>query len=231
MARRHLLLLPGLLCDAALWRHQVETLADIAEVTVGDLTRHDSIPAMAEQVLAEAPGSFALAGLSMGGYVAQEIMRQAPDRVERLALFDTNARADTAAQVATRKDLIRISQTGKFKGVTPRLLPNLVHPDHLKVPAIAGVVMEMAERVGQEAFTRQQTAILNRKDGRQDLEGIRVPTLICCGRQDAITPVALHEEMHAHIFGSRLVVVEHAGHLTPLEQPNAASAVMRYWLA
>ena len=89
----------------------------------------------------------------------------------------------------------------------------------------------MAERVGQEAFTRQQTAILNRKDGRQDLEAIRVPTLICCGRQDAITPVALHEEMHAHIFGSRLVVVEHAGHLTPLEQPHAASAVMRYWLA
>ena len=231
MARRHLLLLPGLLCDAALWRHQVETLADVAEVTVGDLTRDDAIPAMAERILAEAPSSFALAGLSMGGYVAQEIMRQAPERVERLALFDTNARADTEAQVATRKDLIRISQTGKFKGVTPRLLPNLVHPDHLKVPAIAGVVMEMAERVGQEAFTRQQTAILNRKDGRQDLEAIRVPTLICCGRQDAITPVALHEEMHAHIVGSRFVIVEDAGHLTPLEQPHAASAVMRYWLA
>ncbi len=154
LARRHLLLLPGLLCDAALWRHQIETLADVAEVTSADLTRDDSIRAMAERVLGKAPDTFALAGLSMGGYVAQEIMRQAPERVERLALFDTNARADTAAQVGVRKELIRISQTGKFKGVTPRLLPNLVHPAHLKVPAIAGVVMEMAERVGQEAFTR-----------------------------------------------------------------------------
>ena len=110
------MLLPGLLCDAALWRHQVETLTDLAEVTVGDLTRDDSIRAMAERILAEAPKTFALAGLSMGGYVAQEIMRQAPERVERLALFDTNARADTEAQVATRKDLIRISQQGRFKG-------------------------------------------------------------------------------------------------------------------
>ena len=119
MAQRHLLLLPGLLCDAALWRHQIATLTDLVEVTVGDLTRDNSIPAMAERALAEAPRTFTLAGLSLGGYVAQGVVRQAPERVERLALFDTNARADTEAQVATRKDLIRLSEMGGRKGVTP----------------------------------------------------------------------------------------------------------------
>jgi pimeloyl-ACP methyl ester carboxylesterase len=166
----------------------------------------------------------------MGGYVAQEIMRQAPERVERLALIDTSARADTEAQVTSRRDLVRLSEIGTFKGVTPRLLPNLLHPDHLEVASIAHVVMEMAERVGQAAFVRQQQAIMTRKDGREDLEQIRVPTLLLCGRQDTLTPLALHQEMHAHIVGSKLVVVEDAGHLAPLEQPHAVTAVMRYWL-
>jgi pimeloyl-ACP methyl ester carboxylesterase len=231
LPQRHLLLLPGLLCDAALWRHQIAHLDDVAEITVGDLTQDDSVSAMAERVLAGMPRSFALAGLSMGGYVAQEIMRQAPERVERLALIDTNARADTEAQVATRRELIRLSELGKFKGVTPRLLPNLLHPAHLGIDAIAGAVMAMAERVGQAAFKRQQHAIMTRKDGRPDLEAIRVPTLIACGRQDAVTPVELHEEMHALVVGSKFVVVEDAGHLTPLEQPHAVTALMRYWLS
>lgn len=230
MPKRNLLFLPGLLCDAALWRHQVENLADAADPTVADLTRDDSIAAMAERVLGEAPRTFALAGLSMGGYVAQEIMRQAPERVERLALIDTNARADTEAQGTTRRELIRLSEIGRFKGVTPRLLPNLLHPDHLKDPAIAGVVMDMAERVGQDAFRRQETAIMTRRDGRSDLEAIRVPTLILCGAQDILTPVALHQEMHERIDGSRLVVVERAAHLAPLEQPVAVTAALREWL-
>lgn len=129
MPDRHLVLLPGLLCDHALWAHQAEHLSGIADVMIGDLSRDDSIVAMAERILEEAPDTFALAGLSMGGYVAQEIMRQEPERVERLALIDTQARADSAEQVKTRKDLIRIAGMGKFKGVTPRLLPNLIHHD------------------------------------------------------------------------------------------------------
>ena len=229
--QRNLILLPGLLCDAALWRHQITHLADTVTVSVADLTQDETVAAMAERVLAGAPKTFALAGLSMGGYVAQEIMRQAPERVERLALIDTNARADTAAQVETHKQLIRLSEIGKFKGVTPRLLPNLLHPDHLKVPAIADVVIAMAGRVGQDAFKRQQHAIMTRRDGRSDLEAIRVPTLIVCGRQDTLTPVALHEEMQARIDGSKLVVIEDSGHLAPLEQPHAVTAVMRTWLA
>jgi pimeloyl-ACP methyl ester carboxylesterase len=228
---KELVLLPGLLCDAALWAHQVVHLADTVRVTVADLTHDDSIPAMAERVLAAAPRSFALAGLSMGGYVAQEIMRRAPERVERLALLATNARADSAEKAATRRELIRLADLGKFKGVTPRLLPNLVHPSRLKDPAVADVVMEMAHRVGQAAFKRQQTAIMNRTDGRAELSAIRVPTLVICGRQDALSPVDLHREMADGIVGARLVVVEDCGHLSPLERPYAVTALMRYWLA
>src|SRR3954469_816450 len=182
--RRNLVLLPGLLNDGALWRHQVENLQDLAEITVGDLTQDNAIPALAERVLAGAPERFALAGLSLGGYVAQEIMRQAPERVERLALVDTNARADNEEQRKARGDLIKLSEIGTFKGVTPRLLPNLVHPSRLSDPAVAGVIMDMAERVGQEGFQRQQEAIMNRKDGRGDLSAVAVPTLVMAGRQD-----------------------------------------------
>jgi pimeloyl-ACP methyl ester carboxylesterase len=230
LEKHHLLLLPGLLNDAALWAHQSQTLADTVEVHVGDLTRDDNVEAMADQILATAPRTFALAGLSMGGYVAQEIMRQAPERVERLALLDTSARADTEDKRHNRAELIRLSEMGKFKGVTPRLLPTLIHPSRLKDPAVADVILDMAERVGHEAFIRQQTAIMNRKDSRPDLAAIRVPTVIIVGRQDALTPVALAEEMAQGIEGARLVVIEDCGHLSPLEQPHAITAVLRYWL-
>jgi pimeloyl-ACP methyl ester carboxylesterase len=230
MTRKPLILLPGLLCDAALWGDQIAVLADICDVTVGDLTRDPSIPAMAECVLSAAPGRFALAGLSMGGYVAQEIMRRAPERVERLALIDTSARPDTAEQGRTRADLIRQSLLGKFKGVTPRLLPNLIHPSRMNDPAVADVVLAMAERVGQEAFTRQQTAIMGRVDGRGDLPAIHVPTLVLCGRQDVLTPPAFHQEMADAIHGATLIVVEDCGHLAPLERPAAVTAAMRQWL-
>lgn len=166
----------------------------------------------------------------MGGYVAQEIMRRAPERVERLALLNTNARADSEAQSQTRRELIRLSEIGKFKGVTPRLLPNLIHPSRLKDEAVAGVVLQMAERIGQDAFKRQQMAILARVDGRGDLPAIRVPSLIVCGREDALSPVALHAEMAEAIPNAKLVVIEECGHLSPLERPQATSDAMRAWL-
>lgn len=231
MARKPLIFLPGLLCDAALWAHQAQDLADVADVTVGDLTQDSVIAAMAERVLAVAPDRFALAGLSMGGYVAQEIMRREPERVERLALINTSARPDTAAQTKTRRELIRLSQIGKFKGVTPRLLPNLIHPSRLKDPTVADVVIGMAERVGQEGFTRQQTAIMGRVDGRGDLHAIRVPTLIICGREDLLTPPVVHEEMAAAVHGARLVIAEVCGHLAPLERPEIVTPALRQWLA
>jgi len=225
-----LLLLPGLLCDRLLWQPQIEALADKVEPMVADLTRDDSMAGMARRVLAGAPPRFALAGLSMGGYVAQEIMRQAPERVLKLALLDTSARADTPEQSRRRHDLIALSERGQFHGVTPRLLPLLIHRDRFGDTALVDTITAMAENVGAEAFRRQQTAILNREDGRADLGRIAVPTLIVCGREDALTPLDLAEEMAAFIPGARLEIVEHCGHLTTLERPDQVDGALREWL-
>ena len=230
-ARTPLLLLPGLLCDAALYRGQIAGLADIAAPIVGDLTRHDSIAGMAAAMLAETPDYFSLLGLSMGGYVAQEIMRQAPHRVIRLALLDTSARADTDEQRARRHGLIELAGKGQFKGVTPHLLPQLVSRHRLADQDVVDTVTGMAERVGHDAFVRQQTAIMNRPDGHADLGRIACPTLVLCGREDALTPVALHEEMAAAIHGAALVIVEECGHLSTLERPEAVNPALREWLA
>jgi pimeloyl-ACP methyl ester carboxylesterase len=223
--------LPGLLCDHALWAHQAAELSDIADIQVADLTKADNVVAMATQVLATAPAHFALAGLSMGGYVAMEIMRRAPERVLGLCLVDTTARPDTDEQRERRIALIKLAKMGKFKGVTPRLLPALIHPDRANDPAVAGVVMEMAERVGRDAFLRQQNAILGRIDSRPFLGDIKVPTLCIVGRDDAITPPDRLEEVAAAITGGRCVVLDHCGHLAPLEQPVQTTELMREWLA
>ena len=225
-----LVLLPGLLCDAALWRAQVEGLGVVAEPLVIDLTRDDSLGGMARRALAAAPPSFALAGLSMGGYVAQEIMRQASERVSKLALLDTSARADTPEQTARRRGLIELSEKGEFKGVTPRLLPLLIHPARHEDKPLTDVVTGMAERVGREAFLRQQKAIMGRPDGREDLRRIACPTLVLCGRQDALTPLALHEEIAGLVPGAKLQVVDDCGHLSTLEKPLTVTAALRQWL-
>ncbi len=226
-----LLLLPGLLCDEALWRPQMAALADIAAPVIADLTRSASIRGMAEDALAAAPARFAVAGLSMGGYVAQEIMRQAPDRVERLALLDTSARPDTPEQSARRRGLIELASKGTFKGVTPRLLPYLLHPDRLDDKPLVETVLGMAERVGKDAFLRQEEAILGRVDGCEDLRRIGCPALILCGAQDSSTPPELHHEMAAYVRHARLVEVPDCGHLSTLERPEAVTAALREWLA
>ncbi len=225
-----LVLLPGLLCDAALWAHQAMWLADLADIVIGDLTGHDTVAALADSVLRAAPERFALAGLSMGGYVAFEILRQAPDRVSRLALLDTSARPDTVEQSRRRRGLIALARRGKFKGVTPRLLPLLIHPDRMTDAALTGTVITMAERVGLEAFLHQETAILHRRDSRPTLAEITCPTLVLCGRQDALTPLALSAEIAAGLPRARLAVVEDCGHLSSMERPQAITVLLRDWL-
>lgn len=229
-SRMPLVLLPGLLCDAALWRHQTDTLADLADMTIADVTQEDQAGPMAQRILAEAPEEFALAGLSMGGYLAFEILRQAPDRVTRLALLDTSARADTREKTKLRQDLIDLAQTGEFKGVTPRLLPRLIHPARMGDAALVGSVLAMAERVGRDAFVRQERLLMLRPDSRHDLSLIHCPTLVLCGRQDGLTPLAESEEMAEKIPRAKLVVIEDCGHLSAMERPRAVSAVLRYWL-
>lgn len=231
MSKPPVLFLPGLLCDQALWAHQTNHLSDIAEGLVADLTQDSSIPAMAERVLRAAPPHFALIGLSMGGYVAFEILRQAPQRVTKLALLDTQARPDTPEARQQRQGLIDLAQKGEFKGVTTRLLPRLIHNSRLMDDALTGVIMRMAESVGREAFARQQTAIMNRVDSRPDLPDIKCPTLVLCGREDALTPLALHQEMVQLIPGTVLSIVEDCGHLSALERPHAVTAMLRHWLS
>lgn len=225
-----LVLIPGLLCDHALWAHQLANLDDIADMTVADVSRDDSIAGMARTVLADAPDRFALAGLSMGGYVAHEIMRRAPGKVDRLALLDTSARPDTPEQSSRRRGLIELAEKGRFKGVTPRLLPLLVHPDRQQDEPLTDAVMGMAARIGKDAFLRQQHAILGRIDSRPQLEGYAAPTLVLVGRQDALTPVAAGEEMAGLIPDATLVVIEECGHLSTMERPEQTTAALRDWL-
>jgi pimeloyl-ACP methyl ester carboxylesterase len=230
--KQGLVLVPGLLCDAALFAPQVGALADCADTWIPDLRAQSSLAGMAETILREAPFErFALAGLSMGGYVAMELMRQAPARVERLALLDTRAAPDTPEESERRRELIRLAQTARgFTPVTSRMLPLLVHASRLKDAPLVQVIRDMADRTGIEGFVRQQTAIIARPDSRPGLADIAVPTLVLCGREDAITPLACHEEMAALIPGASLVVVETCGHLSTLEQPAAVNPALRDWL-
>ena len=226
-----LILVPGLLCTQALWQPQVDGLADAARIAVtGEHTRHTDIGAIAAAILAAAPPRFALAGLSFGGYIAFEIMRRAPHRVDRLALLDTTANQDSDERRKLRRDLIKQSQMGRFIGVTDRLLPQFIHPDRLGDRALVDTVKQMALDVGRDGFIRQQTAIIGRPDSRRDLAGIECPTLVLVGRQDVLTPLALHEEMQAAIPGAQLSVIEDCGHLSTLERPEAVNQALRRWL-
>jgi pimeloyl-ACP methyl ester carboxylesterase len=228
--RTSLVLLPGLLCDERLWRDQARDLGDIADTTIPDLTLDDSVSAMAKRVLGAAPRRFALAALSMGGYVAFEILRQQPDRVTRLALVDTSASLDTPQRRAQRLAGIESLRHGRFFGVTARMLPQLVHARHVNGP-IGEEVRAMAKRVGGDAFLRQQNAILNRPDSRPLLASIQVPTLVAVGDSDILTPPSDAEEMHRSIVGSSFHVFASCGHLPPMELPEETSALLRRWLA
>ena len=225
-----LVLLSGLLCDGALWQYQLRALEGLAACHVADTARQDKVEAIAKDVLALAPRQFALAGLSMGGYVAFEIMRQAPERVLKLCLLDTSARPDTAEQKEKRRLLLIMAQRGQFKGVTPRLLPSLIHPDRLQDAELTEIVTSMAERMGRDAFRNQQTAIMNRPDSRPCLKKITCPTQVIVGYEDVLTPPDIAREIADGIKGARLDIVGDCGHLSPLEKPDEVNAIMKRWL-
>jgi pimeloyl-ACP methyl ester carboxylesterase len=228
--REPLLLLSGLLSDGALWRAQVDDLAHVAAPVIPDLSRDDTIAGMALRALAAAPPRFALAGLSMGGYVAMEIVRRAPERVTRLALLDTSARTDTPEQAERRREAIRLAETGGFDRVADRMLPNLVHPDRLGDAALVSAIRAMAARLGKDGFLRKQRAIMGRVDSRPHLPRIACPTLVLCGREDVSSPLALHEEMASLVPGARLAVVERCGHMSAMERPVEVTGALRRWL-
>lgn len=232
MNKLPLVLLPGLLCDAQLWQPQVEALSDIADIWIADHTRADTMAGVARDVLADAPfARFALAGLSMGGYIALEILRQAPQRVAKLALLDTAAGPDLPQQTQTRMEFIALAERGDFVRVTEALLPLLIHPARLRERSLTDTIKSMAENTGRDAFLRQEKAIMSRADSRALLATIACPTLVLCGRQDALTPLARHEEIAAGVKGARLEVIADCGHLATLERPTEVTAALRRWLA
>ena len=226
----HLILIPGLICTKDVWAPQVAGLGDLARITIVDHSKVDTMKALAADILAAAPERFVLAGHSMGGYAALEIMRQKPGRVEKLALLATSARLDKPDVEARRRDLIRIAGRGRFRGMSSVLLPSLVHEDRLEDRALIDTIYKMAKETGAEGFVNQQQAILSRRDSRESLGDISCPTLILVGMDDERTPLNLSEEMASTIPGAELVTLARCGHLPTLERPTAVNAAMRDWL-
>lgn len=220
-------LLPGLLCDDTMWTAQSDALTNCADVIVPDFRFLDSFAAMAQLVLDAAPARFSIAGHSMGGRVALEVFRMAPEKVERLALLDTGVHPRGPQEPAKRQELIDIGYREGMAAVAARWLPPMLHPDHM---ALLPVLTEMVLRSTPESFEKQQRALLNRPDPRPLLAQIHCPTLVLCGRQDTWSPVAQHEEIAASIEGAKLVVVEDCGHMAPYEQPGAVTAALQAWM-
>jgi len=221
-----LVLIPGLLNDAELWRDQVVDLADISRPEVADITRGTTLAALAQDVLAQAEPRFALAGFSLGGIVAQEIMRLVPERVTHLALLDTTMLADGPERAAERQRLIEIARNpGKFHGFGDKLLDTYLAPKNRQDADMVARVRGMTERLGPEVFVRQ--SLIDRPDGRETLRTLHCPTLVLCGEYDILTPPQLHRDMAIDTPNSRLVILTDCGHLTPIEAPQAVSNALR----
>jgi pimeloyl-ACP methyl ester carboxylesterase len=223
-------LIPGLGTDSRLYGGQLAALWQFGPVMVANQTRKDSMAAIAEDVLAHAPERFALAGLSMGGYVAFEILRQAPGRVLKLALLDTTARPDTPEQTERRRAQIETVRAGEFSEIPGLLFPALVHANRRNDQGLRAAVGEMFFDIGPEAHIRQQTAIMGRPDSRPLLPSIRCPALVLVGDGDELTPPAIASELAEGIGGSRLVIVPECGHLSTLERPDFVRATLVEWL-
>ncbi|HEY4360819.1 MAG TPA: alpha/beta hydrolase [Bryobacteraceae bacterium] len=231
-----LVLLPGLLCDARVWRDQVEALDDVAQCTVPDYGSLDSIAAMAEHVLATAPPEFSLAGHSMGGRVAFQVIRRAPERVKRLALLNTGAdcRQPGAAgeqEERNRMVLVDLARTQGMRAMGMKWLPPMMPPQRMEDAALVEEILQMVERKTPEIFFAQQRALLGRPDANPVLSTIQCPAMLLSGREDTWSPPSRHEEMAAKIPGSRVVIVAESGHMAPMEQPAAVSQALREWLS
>lgn len=225
-----IVLVPGLAVTARLYADQIPVLWRVGPVHIADHTRHASLRELGRAILAAAPPRFALVGLSMGGYVALEIVRQAPDRVLGLGLLDTSARPDRPEQSANRHELMEIARAGKMREVADRLFPRLVGHARRDDTRLLELVRTMAIETGADAFVRQEQAILDRPDSRPGLGEIRCPTLVLVGDGDEITPPELAHEMAAGVIGSRLALIPDSGHLSTLEQPERVNAALLDWL-
>jgi pimeloyl-ACP methyl ester carboxylesterase len=218
------------LCDERLYAAQVAALGSRYACMVFAFRDHDSLGAMAEALVARAPERFTLLGLSLGGYLAFEVVRRRLRRVERLVLMDTKAVADDAPRRAGRLADIEKVREGGIDALIPDLPKRWLHPDHVQRTDLVRLMAEMARSIGARGQLNQQTAMLARPDSHADLERVGVPTLILCGREDPVTTVADHEAMAARIGHARFEIIEHCGHLSTIEQPEAVTKVLADWL-
>jgi pimeloyl-ACP methyl ester carboxylesterase len=225
-----ILLVPGLVGSPRIYAPVLPALWRLGPVTVANHIRDDNMGAIARRILAEAPPRFALAGHSMGGYIALEIIRQAPERVARLALLNTQARPDTSEGMARRRGTMARAQNGEYRALLDELFPGLVHPSRRDDAALRQLVHDMANDVGPEGFVRQQMAIVGRPDSRPTLSWITCPTLVLSGDEDNTIANSLSVEMANGIPGAKLVILTDCGHLPQVEQPQATAAALLEWL-
>ena len=229
--RPTLVFIPGFTCSAALWKPQIAALSDRFDCRVADHMRSDSMQGIARDILAAAPQEFALCGLSMGGYIAFEIMRQAPARVTKLALLDTQATPESEQQKINRAERIRIAREQGMSALSDLQWPSFVHPARYEDAPLREAMREQAVETGFETFMRQATAIMGRADSRPDLAAIKAPTLVLAGEQDLLTPPERAREIADGISGAKLVILPDCGHISTLEKPESVNAALEEWLA
>jgi pimeloyl-ACP methyl ester carboxylesterase len=225
-----ILLVPGLVSSPRIFAPIVPALWRLGPVMIANHVRDDNIGAIARRILAEGPPRFALAGHSMGGYIAFEIMRQAPDRVAKLALINTQARADTPEAAERRRGMMARARSGQYRAVLDELFPGFVHPSRRDDAGLRQLVYDMGDDVGVDGFVRQQTAMIGRPDSRPALAWIKCPTLVLTGDEDNTIPNSLSKEMADGIHGAKLVIISNCGHLPQPEQPEATAAALVEWL-
>lgn len=236
MAKTPLLLVPGVLCSPRLFAAQVAALQGDAEIVVPDwrkapLSIWDSWESAARWVIDQMPAEkFALAGLSLGGMLAVEIMQFAADRVTKLALLDTGMRGQSEAERAVRRARIRLADEGRFELVLGMQMTRFIPAYRLPDKPLVDEVMTMCGEIGVEIYKRQEELAAIRVDRRPDLPRIKCPTIVVCGRDDAATPLFLSEEIAKAIPAAALVVVEQCGHLVTMEKPEAANEILQVWL-
>jgi len=236
MAKTNLLLIPGLLCSPRLFTPQMAALADLAEIVVPDWRRAplaiwDSWESAARWIVDQMPpGKFALAGLSLGGMLAVEIMQVAADRVTKLALLDTSMRSQNETERAIRRARIRLAEEGHFELVLGLQLSRFLPAYRLPDKKLVDEVMAMCGEIGVEIYKRQEELAATRVDRRPDLPRIKCPTIVVCGRDDAATPLSLSEEIAKAIPAAALAVIEQCGHLISMEKPEETNLILSTWL-
>ena len=220
----------GQLCDKRIWRAQADLLSSVADISFACPDSEDTVAEAATRILGEAPATFSLVAHAMGGFVALEMMRQAPQRIARLALLATNAEPDDPAQLPRRLEYRQMVEDGRFDELISQRYPLVLHPALVTDPQYRKIVDDMAHAIGPERFLHQQSIVLSRPDSRPHLHAVRCPCLLIVGRQDRLASVEQHREIAALVASAELHILEDCGHFSPLEKPQQVNQLLSQWL-